>query len=160
MVDDGIVLRNGKEITILKVEPINFRLKSQSEQNMIIEAYKYCLKQCNFDFQIFIQTQKASVDKHLKEIKKCILYEDAISDMAADYMELVKEISEVKGSISRKFYIVISVDKYNKETKISKIIEGLKSCGNLVERCSEKEIIRIFQGCFKRTFQNNVARVS
>ena len=99
-------LSDGRKINVLKVEPINLNLKSKTEQRIIIESYKILLKQCDFDFQIYIQTQKVNVENHIFKIQKCVEYESKIQDMAEDYIRLVKEISNSKSSITRKFYII------------------------------------------------------
>lgn len=149
-----IILKNGTEISILKVEPINFRLKSVSERNAVLESYKYFLKSCNFNFQIFIQTEKTDVKKHIEEIKKCIDCEPKLEELANDYINLVREISEIRGSISRKFYIVLN-SKINDECNNTyKIIDGLKATGNIVTLCETKEIIRIIQECYKTKVEN------
>ena len=146
-----IYLTDGTEITIVNVEPINFKLKSQAEQNNILESYRYFLKQCDFDMQIFIQTQKADAQKHIQEVEKCIEYEPQLAEMAKDYINFINEISEVRGSISRKFYIVIQTNEQNMENKISKIKEGLEGCGNLVRVCDDEEIVSVLKACFKKT---------
>lgn len=126
-------------------------MKSSSEQDAILEAYKYFLKQCDFDIQIFIQTQKASAKSHITEVEKCILYEPNIADMAKDYIQLINDMSEVRGSISRKFYVVIKTNDNDRENKIEKIREGLESCGNIIRVCNNKEIVEIFKSCFKES---------
>lgn len=143
--DNEVTLKNGKRISILKVEPINFNLKSSTEQNLILESYKKFLKQCDFDFQILIQTQKTDIDKLLKTLVNCITYEPEIGDIVRSYISLIKELSEVKGGISRRFYIVIKTD----ESRVSKIITGLSECGNVVEKCSYTEIVNVLKNSFK-----------
>lgn len=152
--DYRVKLINNKILCVLNVEPINFNLKSQTEQKIILESYKTFLKQCNFDFQIYVQTQKTNAEKHITEIKKCIKYEPKIAEMAEDYIELIKEISDVRGSISRRFFIILE-EKEN-DSSITTIIEGLKMCGNIVSKCSKEEIIKIFKSCFKSDCQNGV----
>ncbi len=115
------------------------------------------MKKCNFDFQLYIQTQKVSPKQHIDEIKKCVRYEPELSEMANDYMNLINEITEVRGSISRKFFIIISHKEQDRKNKIMKVIDGLKSCGNIAEVCSKKEILKVIQSCFKKISQDKVA---
>ncbi|MBQ8299377.1 MAG: hypothetical protein IJX99_05885 [Clostridia bacterium] len=149
-----VKLVNNKMLHVLKIEPINFNLKSQAEQKIILESYKMFLKQCNFNFQIYVQTQKTNAEKHISEIKKCIEYEPKIAEMAEDYIDLIKEISEIRGSISRKFFIVIEAKE--DDYRIVIITEGLKACGNHVSKCGKEEIMKMFRGCFKSDYQNGV----
>ena len=42
--ENEIYLKNGKKVLAFKVEPINFKLKSLNEQEVILSKYKNCLK--------------------------------------------------------------------------------------------------------------------
>ena len=56
ILDNGIIkLKNDEYIKIIKVNPINFNLKSELEKESILNSYKVFLKTCNFNFQILIQ---------------------------------------------------------------------------------------------------------
>lgn len=153
--DSSVIRDDGAKLHVIKVEPVNFNLKTKVEQNNILEAYKSLLKQCDFDFQIYIQTRKVDIQKYIDEVEKCIKYESEIADMAQDYINLVKELSESKSSISRRFYIVYEAK--NADFKNSTIQECLKMCGNTVEICGKKEIIKLFKSCFKKQQSNMVA---
>lgn len=158
-IENNIVkLSDAKKISILKVEPINFNLKSKSEQRVILESYKVLLKQCDFDFQIYIQTQKANIEKHILEIKKCVKYEPKLQEMAEDYIKLVEEISNSKSSISRKFYIIFEEKEDDFRENI--IIDSLKMCGNIVTKCERKEIFNLIKCCFKNQQSLGVASAS
>lgn len=74
--------------------------------------------------------------------------------MVSSYINLVKELSDERASISRKFYIVIEVNSNNKETRYNKIYDGLKGCGNIVSRCNKNEIIHIFNSAYKKAYKN------
>lgn len=45
-------------VKILKVQPINFNLKTPLEKDAILNSYKIFLKTCNFNLQILIHTNK------------------------------------------------------------------------------------------------------
>ena len=53
-----VKLKNNKIIKILKVNPINYNLKSDLEKESILNSYKIFLKTCNFNIQILIQSKK------------------------------------------------------------------------------------------------------
>ncbi len=137
-----------RKIGILKIEPINFKLKSKSEQKIVLESYKVLLKQCDFNFQIYIQTRKTSIEKHISEIEKCIKYEPRLIEMAMDYINFITEISNSKGSISRNFYILYAIKEDDFYENI--ISDSLKMCGNTITKCSKKEILKLFNCCFKK----------
>lgn len=142
--DNAIYLKNGSSIKLFKVEPINFNLKSEGEQISILEAYKRFLKICNFDIQIIVQTDNIDLEKHIDEIERFKNSKPNLSDMVEDYINLVKDISNTRESISRRFYIV------TKNTNNEKIKEGISSCGNIISECSNGEIRKMLQRYFKK----------
>lgn len=151
--DNKVALKNGDTAKIVEVDPINFILKSSSEQIAILENYKRFLKLCNFEMQILIQTQKADISKHIKTVYNNALEDEDIKEIANDYINLIKEISEVKGSISRKFYIIIKGSS-NDMDNIQKLKEGLSKCGNEVEECDNKKIMDILSTCLNKRLIN------
>ena len=69
--ENGIIkLKNNKFIKIMKINPINFNLKSNLEKEAILNSYKTFLKTCNFDIQILIQSNKENLDKNTIKLKK------------------------------------------------------------------------------------------
>ena len=59
ILDNGIIkLKNSTYVKILKVEPINYNLKSELEKEAILNSYKSFIKSCNFNLQILIQSKK------------------------------------------------------------------------------------------------------
>ena len=70
---DGIIkLKNNSYVKILKINPINFNLKSNFEKESILNSYKLFLKTCNFNIQILIQSNKENINKYIKKIKNNI----------------------------------------------------------------------------------------
>ena len=71
--DDGIVkTKDNRLIKIIKINPINYNLKSDLEKEAILNSYKIFLKTCNFDIQILIQSNKRDLTPHIKNIQKNI----------------------------------------------------------------------------------------
>ena len=65
--NDGIIkLKENKLIKILKINPINYNLKSDLEKEAILNSYKIFLKTCNFNIQILIQSSKVDLSDHIK----------------------------------------------------------------------------------------------
>ena len=155
-IEDYFVIRDdGVRLNVLKVEPVNFNLKTKNEQNNILESFKSLLRQCKFDFQIYVQTQKVDMQSYIDEIEKCVKFESEISDMAQDYIMLIKELAESKSSISRIFYIVYEAK--DDDSNYLMIHECLKMCGNVVTKCNKKEIVNLFKSCFKKQLSSVVA---
>ena len=71
--EDGFIkLKNNKLVKILKINPINYNLKSDLEKESILNSYKLFLKTCNFNIQILIQSSKEDLTHHIENIHKNI----------------------------------------------------------------------------------------
>lgn len=71
ILDNGIIYTKNREyIKILKINPINFNLKTELEKNSILKSYKEFLKICNFDIQILIQSNKEDLSFIISKINK------------------------------------------------------------------------------------------
>jgi len=155
--ENGIIkLKNNKYIKIMKINPINFNLKSKLEKESILNSYKIFLKTCDFNFQILIQSNKEDLSKNISNIKNNLKNkkEEFLKEISEEYINYINKINSNKKSSSKNFYIVISSEENSKNSediiieelneKFFKIKECLSRCGNLVTGYSTKnELIQI-----------------
>lgn len=151
--EEGVVkLKNEKLIKIIKVNPINYNLKSNLEKESILNSYKIFLKTCNFNIQILIQSNKEDLSQHILKIKKNISKKEnkIFEKIANNYIKYINKINSERKSSSKDFYIIISNEikdkKYYSQTeevlkkdlkeKYFKIKECLLRSGNLVSELS------------------------
>ena len=155
--DEGILkLKNKKYIKLIKINPINYNLKSDFEKKAILNSYKIFLKTCNFNIQILIQSNKEDLNQHILNIQKNIQKEknNYLEEISKKYIEYIEEINFKNKSSSKKFYLIISFEKEVENTELIevnfremffKIKECLNRCGNSVEEIKDKnELINIF----------------
>jgi len=149
---DGIIkLKNNSYVKILKINPINFNLKSNFEKESILNSYKLFLKTCNFNIQILIQSNKENINKYIKKIKNNINNENnKIKNISEKYCEYIKKINYENKFSSKKFFILIKKDSQKENIEIIKeelnnnylkIKECLARCGNKVYAVSSQEEI-------------------
>lgn len=159
--NDGLIkLKNNKLIKILKVNPINYNLKSDLEKDSILNSYKIFLKTCNFDIQILIQSSKEDLSNHIKDIQNNLLTKKNknLEKIAYNYINYIQDINSNRKSSSKDFYIIISKNINKKinileseeivrkdlKDKYFKIKECLARSGNLVyEISSIKEVEKL-----------------
>ena len=160
--EDGIVkTKDNRLIKIIKINPINYNLKSDLEKEAILNSYKIFLKTCNFDIQILIQSNKRDLTPHIKNIQKNISQKENkyLKEIAKEYINYINKINLNRKSASKDFFIIISnkinskKDSFNSEEilkndlkeKYFKIKECLSRSGNSVFEISTKqEIEKIF----------------
>ena len=124
ILEKGIIkLKKNKYIKILKVNPINFNLKTQMEKESILNSYKIFLKTCNFDIQILIQSKKEDLSKHISNIN-CQKEKEgkSISEYSNKYIEYIQSLNHQKKSSSKNFYIIL---KYKNDDKNIKTVDDL-----------------------------------
>ena len=155
-----IKLKNNKIIKILKVNPINYNLKSDLEKEAILNSYKIFLKTCNFNIQILIQSNKEDLSHHILNIKKNISKKENkyLEKISKNYIEYINKINSERKSSSKDFYIIISseINKKNSYVQSEEIIKNelkekyfkIKEClsrsGNsVVELSNKKEVEKL-----------------
>ena len=66
---DGIVvMKDGRYVKVIEVLPVNFYLKSETEQQNIIYYYASYLKIAPDNMQIRVLTQKADISTYLERL--------------------------------------------------------------------------------------------
>ena len=151
--DNGIIkIKEKKYVKIIKINPINYNLKSNLEKEAILNSYKIFLKTCNFNLQIIIQSSKENLSKNIEKIKENIKNEkkEYLEEIAEDYYEYIQKYNSIKNSSTKNFYIIIASTKEEKEEIIFqtlneqyfKIKECLFRCGNIVQDVNSKEEVK------------------
>lgn len=153
----GVVkLKNNNLIKIIKVNPINYNLKSDLEKESILNSYKIFLKTCNFNIQILIQSNKEDLSQHINNIQNNISKKENkyLEKISKNYIQYINKINSERKSSSKDFYIIISNEnkknnnlqteellKNDLKEKYFKIKECLSRTGNSVQEISNKENI-------------------
>ena len=170
ILDKGIILlKNNSYIKIIKIIPINYHLKSDLEKEAILNSYKTFLKTCNFDIQIFIQSNKEDLSQHILKIKKQMEKEtkNNLLKLSENYIQFIQKMNKEKKSSSKNFYIIIK-NSEQKENIIEEIIfqelnemyfkikECLSRVGNLSFPLEEKkEILKLFSDIWKKELKRS-----
>ena len=127
--NNKIILESGRTLILLRVLPVNFKLKSVLEQNSILNSYKNFLKNLNSKIQIIISSKRTNIYDHINEIIRFTKENPNLSEMTDDYINLIKQIVSENRSVTKEFYIVIE-ETPNLVNEELKIIEYLSACGN------------------------------
>ena len=90
ILDNGIImLKDYSYIKILKINPINYNLKSNLEKEAILNSYKLFLKTCNFDIQILIQNTKKDLSQNISKINMALVLSQ-LTKLSTDKIALLK----------------------------------------------------------------------
>jgi len=150
-IENGVIeMKDGTFCKVVEVYPINFSLKSLSEQESILYAYKNFLNTCDFNIQILVQSKKGNLDGHITKIEKNIKCEkeEKIKNLMREYINMIKN-ETLKSALTKRFFIVFSSETNDKvkgkeqavtilREKSLKIKTSLERCGNTVKEFDEE----------------------
>ena len=168
--DNIIQTKENKFIKIIKVNPINYELKSNLEKESILNGYRLFFNTCEFNTQILIQSRKEDLLCHIKKIEEKNEYEEEnIREISEKYIDYIKELNKTNKSSSKNFYIIIdfisekfdSSENFQNENekqiiinnlneKYSKIKECLSRTNNICFELKEEELINVFYSFFNK----------
>lgn len=117
--DDTVVLKDNTMVAVLMISSINFALKSEEEQNAIVQAYISFINSLSFPVQIVIQSRKLNINNYLDELasKEREQTNELLKIQIREYIRYVKELVDLGDIMSKKFYVVIP---YNPEEGVKK----------------------------------------
>lgn len=107
--DDVAILKDGTLRAVILVSSINFDLKSEQEQNAIIQSYTQFLNTLDFPLQIVIQSRKFDIDDYLERLKTIEKGQqnELLRLQTAEYRQYIAELVELADLMSKRFYIVV-----------------------------------------------------
>jgi hypothetical protein len=93
----------------LQVSSVNFELKSEDEQDALIETYQSFLNSLSYPMQILVRIRELDLDKYLEEFKESVAdeAEEVYKTQVQNYSEFVESLVMTNKILARNFYVVI-----------------------------------------------------
>jgi len=134
-VREGIaVLKNGALLSVLNVSGINFELKSESEQNDIINTWNNFLNNLGFSLQVLVQSRKINISNYINGLREKTQKEtnELLKIQIEDYLEFIQNFVDLYSVIRKNFYVIVSYEPIVTERTsfVKKIGESFKSMLN------------------------------
>ncbi|MBI5147570.1 MAG: hypothetical protein HZA37_00235 [Parcubacteria group bacterium] len=110
--DGVVVLKSGGLRRVLMVSGINFDLKSEEEQAMIIGAYQSFLNTLDFTLQFFIHSRKLNTEEYLEFLKERREKEDneLLRTQIDEYSEFIRSFVETNAIMEKAFFVAVPYD--------------------------------------------------
>jgi len=109
-VRDGIlILPNNEYRAILQVSSLNFELRSEEEQDAIIDIYESFLNSVGSSLQILIRTREIDMDKYLDDLGERLNdeKEEIYRTQLQNYDEFIRSLITTNKILTRHFYIIV-----------------------------------------------------
>ncbi|HIW22719.1 MAG TPA: hypothetical protein H9988_02265 [Candidatus Acutalibacter stercoravium] len=171
---------DGRYLKILKIEPINFALRSSEEQFNIISSFASWLKISPVRLQLKAITRRADSDRHIALVREELAREEnpQCRALGEDYLRLIQDVDS-REALTRRFFLIFQYEAVGRDdgdySKIYSALQGAEQtarayflqCGNgIVQPANPDEataeiLYQIFnrRSCVKEPFQTRVDRV-
>ena len=171
---------DGRYLKILKIEPINFALRSDEEQFNIIASFASWLKISPVRLQLKAITRRADSDRHIALVREELAREENLQCRALgeDYLRLIQDVGS-REALTRRFFLTFQYEAVGRDdgdyAKIYGALQGAEQtarayflqCGNgIVQPANPDEataeiLYQIFnrRSCQTEPFQTRVDRV-
>ncbi len=130
-----LILPNHQYRAILEVSSLNFELKSEDEQDAIIDTYESFLNSVGSSLQILIRTREIDMDSYLADLRS--RYEGETEQIYRDqlvyYDEFIRSLIQTNTILTRHFYIVVPYTASGK-TDFELVKEQLGLTVDIVEK--------------------------
>lgn len=127
--DNCVVLKDGSIRAVLLVSSINFSLKSEEEQEAVIQGYIQFINSLDFNLQIVIQSRKLNIDAYLEKLK--VIEKEQTNELlrmqTTEYRQYIAELIQMADIMSKRFYATVPYSGRGDKPKkfISRIVESI-----------------------------------
>lgn len=155
-VQDGVLLLPRNEYrAVLEVSSLNFELKSEDEQDVLIDTYESFLNSLPCQVQILVRIRELDMSKYINDLNGRLMNEtEAVyKEQLSNYSEFVSELVADNRILSRRFYIVLPYSAKNSDFDTAKeqlsihadiVTKGLMRMGMHSRRLAELELLDLF----------------
>jgi len=109
-VKDGVIyLKKGGLRKVFIVSGVNFDLKSESEQNLILSMFQNFLNTLDFSIQFFIHSRKVNIESYLTRMteRKEKEASELLKIQIEEYISFIQSFVDENAIISKAFFAVV-----------------------------------------------------
>ena len=155
-IKEGVIaLKGGSLRQILMVSGVNFDLKSEDEQNVILYSFQSFLNALDFPIQILIHSRKLNIDAYLEMLSGREKQEsnELLKNQIAEYQQFIKTLVEGSTIMSKTFFVVVPYEAspISLEKGVKSNIKGL--FGGLLGKKATPQTQENFEAMKQQLFQ-------
>jgi hypothetical protein len=162
--DNILILPNNHYRVVIETSSVNFELKSDEEQDVLIDSFQNFLNSLSTQLQILIRVREIDIDRYLEQISKSKdnEKEKVYKNQIDNYCEFIKNLVSGNKILSRRFYVVIPYQdrEKNKDFSFIKeqmflqrdiILRGIEKLGMKARALSSLELLDLFYSFYNPT---------
>ena len=122
-----MIMKDGSSRMVLKVQALNFNLKSEEEQDSIIYGYQRFLNSLRFPIQIIVRSPKVDIENYLLKLKNLAIKQQnaLLQEQTYRYVDFLTNLIDMAQIMKKEFYIVVPFDQVNEESVRNTGIVGM-----------------------------------
>ncbi len=140
-VKEGIlVLPNHEYRMIIETSSVNLELKSEDEQDVLIDSFQNFLNSLSISLQILIRVREVDIDSYLEKIQESKTHEkeQAYKSQIDNYTDFVAKLVSKNKILQRKFYVIIPYQSSSRGNDFRLIKEHMYLQRDIIARSLEK----------------------
>jgi hypothetical protein len=161
--DSILVLPQNQYRMILQTSSVNFELKSEAEQDVLIDNFQTFLNSLPNSLQILIRIRELDVDDYIGSLEGLKLKEDqpVYQKEIDNYADFIKTLISGNKILSRQFYIILpfEADKNSKDFQLARVqlqltadlvIKALEKLSMKATQLNSLEILKLFYNFYNQ----------
>lgn len=111
--DNCMIMKDGSTRMVLKVQSLNFNLKSEEDQDSIIYGYQRFLNSLRFPIQIIVRSLKVDIESYLLKLKNLAIKQQnpLLQEQTYRYIDFLTNLIDMAQIMKKDFYIVVPYDQ-------------------------------------------------
>lgn len=155
--DDILILPNNEYRLAIETSSVNFELKSEEEQDVLIDSFQNFLNSLSTPLQILVRVREVDINRYLDQIGKSKTNEkeQVYKDQIDNYSEFIQDLVSGNKILSRRFYVVLPYHHTdsNKDFRLIKeqihlgrdiVLRGLEKLGMRANALNSLELLELF----------------
>lgn len=107
--NNTVILKNGGLRQIVMVGGLNFELKAEQEQQLILYSFQNFLDSLDFSLQIFVHSRRLNVEKYLRKLNEYEQKEgnETLKNQIVEYQQFIKSFVAENAIMNKTFFAVV-----------------------------------------------------
>ncbi len=148
-----LLLHRDQYRVVLEVSPVNFELKSEEEQDTLIDTYESFLDSLPCPLEIVVRIRELDMDKYLADTQELLHdeKEEIYRNQIENYTEFVQSLVADNRILSRHFYVVLPYTARDFDTakeqlalNADMVSKGLMRLGIRTRQLANLELLDLF----------------
>ena len=148
-----LLLPRNQYRVVIEASPINFELKSEEEQDALIDTYESFLNSLPCPLEIVVRIRELDMDKYLADIQGLLHgeKEEIYRGQIENYTEFVQTLVADNKILSRHFYVVLPYTTHDFDTakeqlslNADMVSKGLMRMGMQTRQLANLELLDLF----------------